>query len=125
MQTIYERKPKTQRIRYHFQAPRVTWDCGTENYTNQADAASTDINNIVERFVRTGDLPIRKDIQPQYGDVTPFQGDLTENYLRSKEHTDAFAEFKKTYVPPGNTDVTPVVTNVPPVVTNVTSEPTP
>lgn len=48
--------------------------------TVQSHAASTDINAIVDRYTRTGDLPIRKQ-SPQYGDATPYQGkDLAEAF---------------------------------------------
>lgn len=48
--------------------------------TKQVDDSfgnDTDVNKIVARFARTGIMP-QATQEPQYGDVTALQGDLTE-----------------------------------------------
>lgn len=51
----------------------------------------TDVNNIVARFARTGQLPANPN-PPQYADVSGLQGDLTEMLQRGK---DAAAELER------------------------------
>lgn len=56
------------RIRVCFHAPSKTL---------QQHAAACDINNIMNRYARTGSLPPPRGA-PQFADVTGLQGDLTE-----------------------------------------------
>jgi len=56
-----------------------------ETMTQQSHRDQTDINNIVNRYARTGQLPPATR-QAQYADVTGLQGDLTELVARSNEH---------------------------------------
>ncbi len=51
--------------------------------TDQSQGNDTDVNNIVARFARTGEIPPGK--PGQYADVTGLQGDLTEMIERGKE----------------------------------------
>lgn len=51
--------------------------------TRQAHADACDINNIVDRYHRTGQLPPTTR-QPQYGDVTALQGDRTDLINQSR-----------------------------------------
>lgn len=53
-----------------------------ESMTRQSEKASADVNAIVERFARTGQLPPNIK-QPIYDDVTGLQVDLTEAYNAS------------------------------------------
>lgn len=55
-----------------------------ESMTQQSHALSCDINSIIERYDRTGTLPV-SDRKPSYGDVTALQGDLTERITRSEQ----------------------------------------
>lgn len=48
-----------------------------DSRTETSHAEATDINFIVNRFARTGQLPPPRR-EPFYGDVTGLQGDLTE-----------------------------------------------
>lgn len=50
-----------------------------ESETRQSEKASADVNAIVERFSRTGQLPPAR-FEGSYADVTAYQGDLTERY---------------------------------------------
>ena len=73
------------------QRRRVIVDLG-ENPV-QVDASQgndTDVNRIVARFARTGELPPAT-VQPQYADVTGLQEDLTVILQRGK---DAIAELE-------------------------------
>lgn len=55
-----------------------------ESMTRQADAAATDVRNIIDRYTRTGQLPnARRD--GAYADVTALQGDLTDRAARARE----------------------------------------
>ena len=51
--------------------------------TDQGHKANCDINNLVNRYQREGQIP-PPDRKPQYADVTAMQGDLTEVIDRSK-----------------------------------------
>lgn len=62
--------------------------------TVQADVEETNINNIVARFKRTGKLP-DMEREPQYGDVSHLQRNLTE-LVAQKQATEAkIAEYKE------------------------------
>ena len=50
---------------------------GQQLKTDQSQGNDTDVNKIVARFARTGELPPARG-EPQYADVTGLQGDLTE-----------------------------------------------
>jgi len=62
-----------------------------ESMTRQSEKASADVNAIVERFARTGQLPPAR-FEGSYADVTGLQGDLTELYNRSQDTQAAYAE---------------------------------
>lgn len=64
-------------VRHPFQRVRYQTVIEGESMTHQSHAAAADINNIIARFDRTGELPRAKQ-QGAYGDVTALQGDLTE-----------------------------------------------
>lgn len=59
--------------------------------TDDSQGNDTDVNNIVARFARTGQLP-PSTAEPFYGDVSNLQGDLTEIIQRGE---DAKAELAK------------------------------
>lgn len=74
------------RLRVHYSAA---------SRTQQSHKDLTDINNIVNRYQRTGQLPPGR--QGQYGDVTALQGDLGEVILRNQETIDKAKEFEADY----------------------------
>lgn len=78
-------------VRRPWHRSRHGFECEGESKTQQYHKDLTDINNIVNRYQRTGELPPAK-IQGQYGDVTSLQGDLGERIIASKE---AIAEADK------------------------------
>lgn len=63
--------------------------------TQQHHRDLTDINNIVSRYARTGEMPPAKQA-PQYADVTALQGDLSEVAQRSREVIDNAAAYQRT-----------------------------
>lgn len=82
----------------HWREP-VKTDCSGDSLTQQSHAESCDINAIVARFDRTGQLPLAT--RPAvYMDVTGLQGDLTELYNQSAETIQRAQEFERNYVPP-------------------------
>ena len=55
----------------------------------------TDVNRIVERFARTGSLPENPSTtEPQYGDITNLQGDLTELIEKGQQAKKSLQELK-------------------------------
>ena len=56
-----------------------------ESVTDTSFGNDTDINNIVERFARTGKLPEGPSVQPVFEDVTALQGDLTGLLKRTED----------------------------------------
>lgn len=76
-------------IRKPYQRIRVFTQLTTEVLTQQSHADSTDINSIVARFQRTGDMPPNpRGQEAQYVDCTPYSEDLTESYNRAVERLD-------------------------------------
>lgn len=66
----------------------------------------TDVNAIVERFKRTGQLPVPI-ATPQYADVTGLQGDLTDLHNRAREHIEIAERFAAGWKPPEALKTTP------------------
>lgn len=82
----WERKDTPPR-RSPYDRMRVTLDTGSDSLTQQADKDRTDINNIVNHFQRTGEIPfsaVRRQ-EPQYGDVSNLHGFMDENIQRREE----------------------------------------
>lgn len=73
---------------------RLAYHTVGESKTRQADKQAADINAIVDRFNRTGQLPPAK-TQPMYADVTGLQGDLTESVNKSREVQTEYVESVK------------------------------
>lgn len=102
-------RPPWCRVRHQF----VTTDVSR---TVESPGNDTDVNNIVERFKRTGSLPIA-DTQPQYADVTGLQGDFTELINKSRETTRKATQYASTWKPtvPSVEPVVQQTTDTPPV----------
>jgi len=65
-------------IRKPYERTRVPVDLeGQQSKTDRSHGNDTDINNIVARFARTGELPPGNG-EGDYADVTGLQNDLTE-----------------------------------------------
>ena len=64
-------------LRRPMERERLPFFTEGESKTSQADKVHCDVNNIVAKFDRTGELPASS-MAPQYGDVTSLQGDLTQ-----------------------------------------------
>lgn len=65
--------------------------------TVQSMRDETDINRIVDRYQRTGDMPPNpRGLTPQYTDCSGLQGDLTEMHNEARENIGNFADAVKT-----------------------------
>lgn len=63
-----------------------------ESKTDQSQAATADVNNIIRRYDRTGQLPDAK--RPgQYGDVSELNADYGELIERSRNSLNSAGEF--------------------------------
>lgn len=91
--------------------------------THQSFRDACDVNNIVARYERTGELPPARH-NPTYGDVVALQGDLTDKVNRSREvissTTDFLAGRQRKAVVSGSKSVV-----VPPVDSSVVVPPAP
>lgn len=63
-----------------------------ESRTNQGEREASDVNLIVERFLRTGMLPPARQ-QGFFGDVSDMNGDLTELHERASKTMSTAKEF--------------------------------
>lgn len=71
-------------IRHQNQRDRTPTPITGESTVVAVPWEETDVNAIVERYARTGLLPLQTR-EGIYADVTKLQGDLTERYLWSME----------------------------------------
>lgn len=74
-----------RRIRQPHERLRILTEFSGESLTKQAFKDLTDVNNIVNRYDRTGLLEGTKKFPPQYADVTSLQVDLTESINSSRQ----------------------------------------
>lgn len=73
---------------WHFRERFITPVPG-DSRTQQSHADSTDINTIVNRYQRTGELPPNpRGIEGRFMDCEPLQKDLTTAYNDAKSATD-------------------------------------
>lgn len=73
----------TLRKPFHRTRSQLSFE-GRESKTDTSFGNDTDVNNIVARFARTGQLPPPQG-QPQYADVTGLQQDLTTIIQKGKD----------------------------------------
>lgn len=71
---------------------RVQTNCSGESKTKQSHRDSTDINNIIAQFDRTGQLPQARR-QGYYGDVSGMNDDLGVLMQQSQETLDAAGKY--------------------------------
>lgn len=83
-----------RRVRPPFFRERFPTIIVGESMTHQSHAASVDINAIVARFQRTGQLPPGNG-PGVYADVTALQGDLVERAIASQEVIERARSFGK------------------------------
>lgn len=74
---------------------RVQTPGGGESDVDQSFVTVTDVNDIVKRYARTGELPPATRTA-RFGDVTGLQGDLTDRLLWAKQHLDNAKEAYET-----------------------------
>lgn len=90
---------RTPRPRPRNSRLRVIATNNGESMTQQAHLDQTDVNAIVARFDRTGQLPpaLRAG---QYADVTGLQGDLTERLNYAQDTLTMAEKFANAWTPP-------------------------
>lgn len=71
------------KIRGPFERLQRQTVCVGESMTHQSHKDTVDVNQIIRRYDNTGKLPPITGEQ-RFGDVTPFQGDLTERINSSR-----------------------------------------
>lgn len=83
-------------VRNPFSRMRVVTLVGSDDCTDQTHAESVDVNSIIRKYKRTGELPHpRPGRVPQYADVTALQdGTLTEQLSRARDARAALAEAR-------------------------------
>lgn len=106
------------RLRRPFSRERLQFVNVGKSRTQQSFKDECDVNRIIDRFSRTGALPLAGRT-PFYDDVTALQVDLTEAWCASVDVLDKTRDFFANYErdespPPAVTDVPPA--QVPPVV---------
>jgi len=82
-------------IRLPLSRERLITQVPGESMVNAGFGNETDVNAIVARFTRTGQLPPPTST-PQYADVTELQRDFTELVEESRELQAAIAEYQNT-----------------------------
>lgn len=65
---------------------------GDKGFTVQADRDDADINTIIKRFVKSGQLPPSRGGEPFYGDVSDF-GDLQDSLIKIQEANSLFMSY--------------------------------
>lgn len=73
-----------QQIRKPWERHRVQVDASQDSVTDRSFGNDTDVNNIVARFSRTGELP-NVGGEGQYADVTRLQGDLSQMICEARD----------------------------------------
>lgn len=63
-----------------------------KGFTVQADREDADINKIINRFLKSGQLPPQRGGQPFYGDVSDI-GDLQDSLMKIKEAESLFMQY--------------------------------
>lgn len=81
-------------IRNPYTRVRVQYQTLGESKTHQSHREAVDVNNIIARYERTGQLPPAR-VAPQYADVTGLQGDLTDLHNHSRATLDVADDFFK------------------------------
>lgn len=81
-------------VRHPFSRERLIVINEDEKLTQDDFGNETDINNIVERFTRTGIMPSGRG-PGEYLDCTPLQGDLATAIVESREALEALSELQR------------------------------
>lgn len=79
-------------VRRPWERTRVSFTCEGESKTQQSHRDSVDVNAIVARFDRTGQLPPGR-IDPQYGDVSDMNRPYAELIEQSRDVLDRAGQF--------------------------------
>lgn len=106
--TVTADTPPTLRMRG--QRTRYVTHIYGESKVDASQGNDTDINQVVERFTRTGVLP-EPTRPPQYIDCTDLQGDLTEMLEKARHVQQVAQEFIATWQPKDEDTLPPTETN--------------
>lgn len=80
-----------RRVRRFYERYRTFRRCLGESRTQQSHRDASDVNYIVQRFQRTGELPKNpRGLEGRYEDVTGLQEELTEAFNKAQSNLDAF-----------------------------------
>jgi len=82
-------------IKKPYDRVRQIADIPSDSQTVKDAGNETDVNQIVARFSRTGELPRGNAQEAQYADVTEFQADLTEIIEKGKLAQQRMAELQE------------------------------
>lgn len=91
---------KKLKVRHPFERERSQVDCGGESRTQQSHKDSVDVNKIIARFDRTGQLPPARS-DGQYGDVSglnAYFGDVLIKSQQDIETAQAFLDARKAQI---------------------------
>lgn len=87
-------KKQFKEHRKWYDRSRVYSKIAGESMTSQSDRDHSDVNYIVSRFQRTGELPKNpRGLEPRYEDVTPLQENLTDAYNKAAGITENYHQF--------------------------------
>lgn len=95
LNTVYPVEGENPGFLRWYNRRRVVTPVG-ESVTDTSFGNDTDVNNIVARFKRTGEMP-EPTQEPCYQDVTGLQGDLTELLAKAeevREHLEALQQHE-------------------------------
>lgn len=90
MNSVY--KPGQNSLNLPAEKWPVTDFKGDKGFAVQADREDADINSIVKRFLKSGQLPPSVKGNPFYGDVSEF-GNLQESLMKVQEAHDLFMQY--------------------------------
>lgn len=105
---VLVRAMQGRRVRAPYFRERFLTAVGTVSRTHQSHAASVDVNNIVERYLRTGVLPPDQGV-PMYGDVSMLNAPLGELLQRADDVLSRARAFQATWQPPAHPQGGPAV----------------
>lgn len=93
---------KAPKIRKHWDRLEVKTEIEGTSKTDQSQKQVVDVNAIIRRYDRTGQLPVPRE-GASYGDTTLFAGSLQERLIRAENTIATAKEFMKQWSPPEQT----------------------
>lgn len=85
------KKPETRKW---YERQRTYTKVPGKSMTSQSDRDPSDVNYIVRRFQRTGELPPNpRGLEPRYEDVTHLQENLTDAYNKATSTIESYHQL--------------------------------